>query len=180
MRRGGVPLSKKPPPSAPPCRRQTVELVRAGRTPGELAREFEGRASAIRNRVRQADRDEVVVKRFRRTGTGTIELQPDSRNPGARSRAAQMALPADQGHTHATVPDGNEGPGWGSPRAVGPIGCLNGARRTPRGHERGRSCQPGADERPAWDGPGPDHRLVEGVSGSQYAATLTPRVRNGS
>ena len=35
-----------------------VALVRAGRTPGELAREFECSAQAVRNRVRQADRDE--------------------------------------------------------------------------------------------------------------------------
>ena len=34
-----------------------MELVRTGRTPGELAREFECSASAIRNWVRQADRD---------------------------------------------------------------------------------------------------------------------------
>ena len=34
-----------------------VALVRTGRTPGELAREFECSASAIRNWVRQADRD---------------------------------------------------------------------------------------------------------------------------
>ena len=41
-----------------PYRRQMVELVRTGRTPGELAREFECSASAIRNWVCQADRDE--------------------------------------------------------------------------------------------------------------------------
>ena len=35
-----------------------VELVHAGRTPGELAREYECSAQAIRNWVRQADRDE--------------------------------------------------------------------------------------------------------------------------
>jgi transposase len=35
-----------------------VELVRAGRTPEELAKEFEPSAQAIRNWVRQADRDE--------------------------------------------------------------------------------------------------------------------------
>jgi transposase len=35
-----------------------VELVRAGRTPGELSREFECSAQAIRNWVRQSDRDE--------------------------------------------------------------------------------------------------------------------------
>lgn len=35
-----------------------VELVRAGRTPESLAREFEPTAESIRNWVRQADRDE--------------------------------------------------------------------------------------------------------------------------
>jgi transposase len=35
-----------------------VELVRAGRTPEELGREFEPSAQAIRNWVQQADRDE--------------------------------------------------------------------------------------------------------------------------
>ena len=49
---------KSHPPYAPEYRRQMVELVRAGRTPGELAREFECSASAIRNWVCQADRDE--------------------------------------------------------------------------------------------------------------------------
>jgi transposase len=35
-----------------------VELVRAGRTPEELAQKFEPSAGAIRNWVRQADRDD--------------------------------------------------------------------------------------------------------------------------
>ena len=43
---------------APEYRRRMVELVRAGRTPGELAREFGCSSQAIRNRVRQSDRDE--------------------------------------------------------------------------------------------------------------------------
>jgi transposase len=38
-------------------RRQLVELVRSGRTPEELSREFEPSAQAIWNWVRQADRD---------------------------------------------------------------------------------------------------------------------------
>jgi len=38
-------------------RQQMVELVRAGRMPEELAREFEPSAQAIRNWVRQAERD---------------------------------------------------------------------------------------------------------------------------
>ena len=46
------------PPHPPEFRRQLVALVRAGRTPEELSREFEPSAQAIRNWVRQADRDE--------------------------------------------------------------------------------------------------------------------------
>jgi transposase len=42
----------------PEFRRRIVELVRAGRTSVELAREFEPTAQSIRNWVRQADRDE--------------------------------------------------------------------------------------------------------------------------
>jgi transposase len=38
-------------------RRQMVELVRSGRTPEELAREFEPTAQSIWNWVRQAERD---------------------------------------------------------------------------------------------------------------------------
>jgi len=45
-------------PYPPEFRRQMVELVRSGRTPEELSREFEPSAGAIRNWVRQADLDE--------------------------------------------------------------------------------------------------------------------------
>ena len=38
-------------------RRRMVDLVRAGRTPESLGQEFEPTAQAIRNWVRQADRD---------------------------------------------------------------------------------------------------------------------------
>ena len=45
--------------SYPPVfRRRMIELVRAGRTPESLGQEFEPSAQAIRNWVRQADRDE--------------------------------------------------------------------------------------------------------------------------
>ena len=46
------------PPYAPEFRRQMIELVRAGRDPADLAREFEPSAQAIRNWVAQADRQE--------------------------------------------------------------------------------------------------------------------------
>ena len=39
-------------------RQQMVDLVRSGRSPDHLAREFEPSAELIRNWVRQADRDE--------------------------------------------------------------------------------------------------------------------------
>lgn len=42
------------PPYSPEFRQQMVELVRAGRTPEELAREFEPSAQAIRNWVAQS------------------------------------------------------------------------------------------------------------------------------
>ena len=45
------------PPYAPEFRQQMIELVRAGRDPEQLAREFEPSAQAIRNWVAQADRD---------------------------------------------------------------------------------------------------------------------------
>ena len=51
-------MPKSRPPYAPEFRRQMIELVRAGRTPESLSREFEPSAQAIHNWVRQADRDE--------------------------------------------------------------------------------------------------------------------------
>jgi transposase len=50
-------MPKSRPPYAPEFRRQMVELVRAGRTPEELSREFEPTAQSIRSWVAQADRD---------------------------------------------------------------------------------------------------------------------------
>jgi transposase len=49
-------MSRPPYPSE--FRRQMVELVRAGRTPEELAAKFEPTAQSIRNWVVQADRDD--------------------------------------------------------------------------------------------------------------------------
>lgn len=46
------------PPYPAEFRRQMVDLVRSGRTPEELSREFEPTAQAIWNWVRQADRDD--------------------------------------------------------------------------------------------------------------------------
>jgi transposase len=51
-------MARKHPLYAPEFRRRMIELVRAGRRPEELAKEFEPSAQAIRNWVAQADRDE--------------------------------------------------------------------------------------------------------------------------
>jgi transposase len=57
-------------PYAPEFRQRIVELVRKGRTPEELSRQFEPSAQAIRNWVRQAARD---------AGEGTDGLTTDER-----------------------------------------------------------------------------------------------------
>ncbi len=44
-------------PYPPEFRQQIVALVRAGRTPEELAREFEPSSQTIRNWLKQAERD---------------------------------------------------------------------------------------------------------------------------
>jgi transposase len=50
-------MPKSPPPYPPELRRRLVELVRAGRSPAELSKEFEPSDQCIRNWVKQADRD---------------------------------------------------------------------------------------------------------------------------
>jgi transposase len=44
-------------PYTPEFRRRLIELVRKGRTPEEVGRQFEPSAQTIRNWLRQADRD---------------------------------------------------------------------------------------------------------------------------
>ena len=51
-------MPKSKPPYTAEFKRQMVELVRAGRTPRELAREFEPTRQSIQQWVKQADLDE--------------------------------------------------------------------------------------------------------------------------
>ena len=51
-------MPKTRPPYPPEFRQHMVELVRSGRDPADLAREFEPSSQAIRNWVAQADRDD--------------------------------------------------------------------------------------------------------------------------
>ena len=51
-------MARKSPPFTPEFRRQMIELVRSGRSPESLSKEFEPTAQAIRNWVAQAGRDD--------------------------------------------------------------------------------------------------------------------------
>ena len=62
---------------------QLVRLVRGGRTPQELAREFEPTAQAIRNWVKQAELDD---------GTRTDGLKTEEREELARLRRENARL----------------------------------------------------------------------------------------
>lgn len=64
-------MPKSRPPYPAEFRRQMVELVRAGRDPNDLAREFEPSAQAIRNWVAEADRSE-----------GRRDAKPPPADPG--------------------------------------------------------------------------------------------------
>ena len=72
---------------APEFRRQMVELVRAGRTPEELAREFEPTANTIRKWVEQLDQDEGL-----RTD-GLTEVSDGNSGVAARMGSATDAAP---------------------------------------------------------------------------------------
>ncbi len=51
-------MARKQRPHPPEFRREIAALVRSGRSPEALAREFEPSASAVRKRDKQADPDE--------------------------------------------------------------------------------------------------------------------------
>jgi len=53
-------MPKSHAPYPPEFRRRMVNLVRSGRQPEELSREFEPSAQAIRNWIRQADGDQGI------------------------------------------------------------------------------------------------------------------------
>jgi transposase len=56
-------MSKRRRAYPPEFQRQIVELVRSGRNPEELSREFEPTAQAIRNWVAQTDREMSLTSR---------------------------------------------------------------------------------------------------------------------
>ena len=85
-------MARKRAPYAPEFRRQMIELVRAGRTPEELAKEFEPSAQAIRNWVAQADRDEGR----RADGLTTAEREELSTVCGVRTASSSWSARSSQ------------------------------------------------------------------------------------
>ena len=76
-------MQKTHPPYAPEYRERVIELVRSGRSPESLAKEFEPSAQCIRNWVRQADRD---------TGRRADGLTTDERTELQRLRRENATL----------------------------------------------------------------------------------------
>ena len=87
-------MAKTHSPYAPEFRRQMVELVRAGRDPADLAREFEPSSQAIRNWVAQADRQDGrrEAKPVADAGLSTAEREELSR---LRRENKQLRLERD-------------------------------------------------------------------------------------
>ena len=81
---------------APEFRRQMVELVRAGRTPEELAREFEPTANTIRKWVEQLDQDEGLradgLTSEERTELPAAALEGQAAGAGARDSGKSRGL----------------------------------------------------------------------------------------
>jgi transposase len=76
-------MPRSRPPYPPEFREQMVALVRAGRTPEELGKEFEPSAQTIRNWVKQADLD---------TGRRTDGLSTEEREELRRLRRENRQL----------------------------------------------------------------------------------------
>ena len=76
-------MPRSRPPYSPEYRQQMVDLVRGGRTPESLSREFEPTAQSIWNWVRQAERDE---------GTRTDGLTTEEKEELRRLRRENRVL----------------------------------------------------------------------------------------
>ena len=81
-------MARKHPPYTPEFRRQMIELVRSGRSPESLAKEFEPTAQAIRNWVAQAGRDD---------GTRDDGLKTEDRDEISRLRHEVRQLKVERG-----------------------------------------------------------------------------------
>ncbi len=84
-----MPKSHRPYP--PAFRRQMVELVRRGRTPEELAREFEPSAQAIRGWVNRLCVT-LAAQKSSHTGSGVSSVNPLATQATGRDRITQDKL----------------------------------------------------------------------------------------
>ena len=80
-------MARKSPPFTPEFRRQMIALVRSGRSPESLAKEFEPTAQTIRNWVAQAGRD---------AGSRDDGLKPDERDEINRLRRENRQLKVER------------------------------------------------------------------------------------
>ena len=85
-------MPKTRPAYAPEFRRQMVELVRAGRDPTDLAREFEPSRQAIQGWVAQADRAEGRREEKSEVGLTSAEREELTR---LRREVRQLRLERD-------------------------------------------------------------------------------------
>ena len=83
-------MPKTRPPYAPEFRQQMVDLVRAGRDPQDLGREFEPSAQAIRNWVAEADRRDG--RRESKPAAVDVALTSTERDELARLRRENKQL----------------------------------------------------------------------------------------
>src|SRR4028118_1251625 len=124
-------MPKTRPPYSPEFRKQMVELVRSGRTPEELSREFEPSAQAIRNWVAQsggieespradvlssAEREEL--RRLRRENRQLRE----EREIRAKARPGLLGRP-NRSRRGLQIRESQPGKILGAPD-VPPAGCL--------------------------------------------------------
>jgi transposase len=86
----GVVMPKTRLPYSPEFRRQMVDLVRSGRDPSDLAREFEPSAQAIRNWVLQADRQNG--RGAKKPASAASAMATDEREELARLRRENKQL----------------------------------------------------------------------------------------
>ena len=76
----------------PEFRRQMVELVRAGRSPEELAREFEPTAQSIRNWLAQCERNAGRGER-QQSARNSIDCGVRTASLGSRGKVRQATRP---------------------------------------------------------------------------------------
>lgn len=110
-------MAKTRPPYAPEFRRQMIDLVRAGRDPTSLAREFEPSAQAIRDWVAAAERQEG--RRLPKPTPTTEALTAAEREELAKLRRENKALRVERdilsratawfAREAGTIPSGSSG-----------------------------------------------------------------------